>query len=174
MERLFETERLIVRKFRDADARALYENHLDDEVKKWFPNECYADVEEALEAVRFYAVCAEGGRLPFVVGAELKATGELIGDTGISEVDGRPGEAEVGYCIGQKHRRKGYAAELLDGMTAYIAARFEISVIHGRVVNGNTASQKVLGKNAYQFVRTEFGAPDDPYGNGMLVYQKKL
>ena len=107
MERLFETERLIVRKFRDADARALYENHLDDEVKKWFPNECYADVEEALEAVRFYAGCAEGGRLPFVVGAELKATGELIGDTGISEVDGRPGEAEVGYCMGQRHRRKG-------------------------------------------------------------------
>ena len=130
--------------------------------------------DNPLLAVRFYAGCAEGGRLPFVVGAELKATGELIGDTGISEVEGRPGEAEVGYCIGQKHRRKGYAAELLDGMTAYIAARFEISVIHGRVVNGNTASQKVLEKNAYQFLRTEFGAPDDPYGNGMLVYQKKL
>ena len=46
MDTLFETEHLIVRTFRDADARPLYENHLDDEVRKWFPNECYPDAEE--------------------------------------------------------------------------------------------------------------------------------
>ena len=44
-ENLFETERLIIRRFEDKDAQALYENHLDDEVRKWFPNECYADME---------------------------------------------------------------------------------------------------------------------------------
>lgn len=45
MEIMFETERLIARKFRDDDARKLYENHLDDEVRKWFLNECYADID---------------------------------------------------------------------------------------------------------------------------------
>lgn len=40
-----------------------------------------------------------------------------------------------------------------------------------RVVYGNDASVKVLEKSGYQFVRKEFGAEDDPYGNGMLVYQ---
>ena len=39
MEIMFETKRLAVRKFRGEDARQLYENHLDDEVRKWFPNE---------------------------------------------------------------------------------------------------------------------------------------
>ena len=38
---LFETEHLIVRKFRVEDAKQLYENHMDEEVRKWFPNECY-------------------------------------------------------------------------------------------------------------------------------------
>ena len=36
---IFETERLIVRQFRDDDAQKLYENHKDAEVSRWFPNE---------------------------------------------------------------------------------------------------------------------------------------
>ncbi len=172
MEKMFETERLIIRKFKDADAQALYENHLDSEVRKWFPNECYANVEEALEAIRFYADCAEKEQLPFVLAAELKATGELIGDTGLSEVEGKPREVEAGYCIGLKYRGKGYATELLHVISKDIAARFHARVIYGRVVHGNEASVKVLEKNGYHFVREEFGAEDDPYGNGMLVYKR--
>ena len=171
MEVLFETERLAVRKFRDDDAQQLYENHMDDAVRKWFPNECYADQAEALDAIRFYVDCVDNGHLPFVLGVELKETGELIGDAGISEVEGKQGKTEVGYCIGQKYRRKGYATELLRAISDFVVLRFDIGVIWGRVVYGNEASVKVLEKSGYQFVRKEFGAEDDPYGNGMLVYQ---
>ncbi len=173
MEKLYETERLIVRGFREVDAQPLYENHRDDEVKKWFPNESYADPEEALEAIRFYAECVDSGHLPFVLGAELKATGELVGDAGINEVEGKSQEIEVGYCIGEKYRGRGYATELLRAMTEGIAPHFEAGAIYGRVVRGNEASVKVLEKNAFQFLREESGAEDDPYGNGMLVYEKK-
>ena len=171
MDTLFETERLIVRRFKAEDAKQLYVNHMDEEVRKWFPNECYADLEEAQDAIRFYADRVDHGKLPYVLGVELKETGELIGDTGISEVEGKPGETEVGYCIGQKYREKGYATELLRALSGFVVSRFGISVIWGRVVYGNEASVKVLEKNGYQFVRKEFGAEDDPYGNGMLVYQ---
>ena len=173
MKNLFETARLSVRKFRDEDARKLYENHMDDEVRRWFPNECYADEEEALDAIRFYADCVDNGRLPYVLGVVLKETGELIGDTGISEVEGRPDEAEIGYCIGREYRGKGYAAELVEAATRFIASRFGIQVMHGRVVHGNEASARVLEKNGYRFAEEEFGAEDDPYGNGMLVYKKE-
>ncbi len=170
MEKLFETERLIVRVFREEDARLLYENHLDDEVRTWFPNECYADREEALDAVRFYRACAAGGRLPFVLAAELKETGELIGDTGLSEVEGKPDETEIGYCIGRADRGRGVAAELLEAMVAFAFRRFGCRVIWGRVVKGNDASARVLEKCGFRFVREESGAEDDPYGKGMLVY----
>ena len=173
MVKMFETERLVIRKLRDEDAQKLYENHLDDEVRKWFPNECYANVEEALDAARFFADCVDNGHLPFVLGVELKETKELIGDTGISEVEGKPGEAEIGYCIGQQYRGRGYASELLNAISAFAASRFGLSVIYGRVVHGNEASAKVLEKNGYQFVKEEFGAEDDPNGNGMLVYRKE-
>ena len=172
MVKMFETERLVIRKLRDEDAQKLYENHLDDEVRKWFPNECYANVEEALDAARFFADCVDNWHLPFVLGVELKETKELIGDTGISEVEGKPGEAEIGYCIGQQYRGRGYASELLNAISAFAASQFGLGVIYGRVVHGNEASAKVLEKNGYQFVKEEFGAEDDPYGNGMLVYKK--
>lgn len=168
---LFETEHLIVRKFKAEDAKQLYENHMDEEVRKWFPNECYADLEEAQDAILFYADCVDYDKLPFVLGVELKETGELIGDAGISEVEGKPGETEVGYCIGPKYRGKGYATELLQAISDFVVSHFGIGVIWGRVVYGNDASVKVLEKSGNQFVRKEFGAEDDPYGNGMLVYQ---
>lgn len=174
MEQMFETEHLVVRKLKDVDAQPMYENHLDDEVRKWFPNECYADQEEALDAIRFFVDCVDNGHLPFVLGVELKETGELIGDTGISEVEGNPDEAEIGYCIGQKYRGRGYATELLNAISGFVASRFGIRDIYGRVVHGNQASVKVLEKNGYQFVKEEFGAEDDPYGNGMLVFKKEF
>lgn len=174
MKTVFETENLIIRGFREEDARQLYENHMDDEVRKWFPNECYADTDEALDAIRFFAGCADNGRLPFVLGAELKETGELIGDTGISEVEGKADETEVGYCIGKPYRGKGYATELLRAISDYAASRFGIRVICGRVVHGNEASVRVLEKNGYQFEKEEFGTEDDPYGRGMLVYRLHL
>ena len=39
MEYFFETKNLRIRKFEMHDAQQLYENHLEEEVKKWIPNE---------------------------------------------------------------------------------------------------------------------------------------
>ena len=87
MEYIFETEHLKVRKFCSEDAIPLYRNHQEQEVRKWIPNECYGDLEEAEGAIRFFAKCVEGKRLPYVLAVELKENGILIGDVGINEVD---------------------------------------------------------------------------------------
>ncbi|MDE7030373.1 MAG: GNAT family N-acetyltransferase [Lachnospiraceae bacterium] len=172
MEYLFETEHLKIRRFELEDVERLYEIHLDEEVKQWFPNECYADVQETREAVEFYRDCVNGRHLPYVLAVELRETGELAGDTGVSEVEGNSREVEIGYVMCRKYRGNGYATELIKAMSAFIAETFETDTIYGRVVHGNTASARVLEKSGYEFVGEEFGAEDDPYGNGMLVYKK--
>lgn len=174
MEQIFETEHLIIRKFCQKDAKSLYENHLEEEVRKWIPNESYANIEEAEEAIHFYADCVDHEHLPYVLAVESKLTGELIGDTGINEVEGKTNEVEIGYVICEKFSGKGYATELLNAMTEYIVSRFAINVLYGRVMRGNEASIRVLEKNGYTFVEEEFGAEDDPYGNGMLIYKKEF
>lgn len=45
MQYIFETAHLKIRKFETTDAQRLYENHLEEEVKKWLPNESYADMK---------------------------------------------------------------------------------------------------------------------------------
>lgn len=172
-EYMFETKHLRIRKFESKDAQRLYENHLEEEVKKWIPNESYADIEETQDAINFYVDCVNSRRLPYVLAVELKQTGELIGDTGVNEVDGKTNEVEIGYGICQKYSGKGYATELLKAMTEFVVSAFGINVLYGRVMHGNNASVRVLEKNGYKFIAEEFGAEDDPYGNGMLIYKKE-
>ena len=174
MDYVFETEHLRIRKFKREDAQTLYKNHLEDEVKKWIPNESYADLEEAQGAIDFYNDCVNSQRLPYVLAVESKETGELIGDTGVNEVDRKGNEVEIAYTICKKYSGKGYATELVNAMAEYIVSTFGMRVLWGRVMHGNIASVRVLEKNGYIFVKEEFGAEDDPYGNGMLVYQKKF
>lgn len=172
MKYMFDTKHLRVRKFSLGDAQRLYENHLEEEVKKWIPNESYVSIEETQGAITFYIDCVNNKHLPYVLAVELKETGELIGDIGVNEVEGKSGEVEIGYGICKKYRGKGYATELLKAMTEYIIETFKINVLYGRVMNGNNASVKVLEKNGYEFIKEEYGSEDDPYGNGMLIYKK--
>ena len=169
----FETEHLRIRKFAAEDDGALFENHLEEAVKKWIPNESYGDLEEAQRAIRFYADCVNNRRLPYVLAVESKETGELIGDTGINEVEGKPGEVEIGYTICQKHSGKGYATELVKAMTEFAVSAFGVGALYGRVIRGNRSSVRVLEKNGYVFIGEETDAEDDPYGKGMLIYRKK-
>lgn len=171
MECVFETEHLRIRKFVDEDAPALYSNHLEDEVKEWIPNESYADLEETKGAINFYIDCVNEGHLPYVLAVESKETGELIGDTGVNEVEGKENEVEIGYGICKRYSGKGYATELLSAMTEFVVSTYGINVLYGRVMHGNNASVRILEKNGYIFVKEEFGAEDDPYGKGMLIYK---
>ncbi len=173
MDYVFETVHLRIRKFELEDVQCLYENHLESEVKKWIPNESYADIEETQGAINFYVNCVNNKQLPYVLAVELKETGELIGDTGVNEVEGNTDEVEIGYGICRKHSGKGYATELLKAMTEFIVGTLGIRVLYGRVMHGNNASIRVLEKNGYEFVKEEFGAEDDPYGNGMFIYKKE-
>ena len=173
MKMYFETEHVLVRKLELEDAARLFENHAEAKVKKWFPNESYADVSEAEDAIRFFGDCVEKDHLPFVLAVQLKETGELIGDTGVSEVEGQPNAVEIGYQICEKYSGRGLATEVLNAMTAFSFAKFNATISYGRVVHGNAASARVLEKAGYTFVNEEFGAEDDPYGNGMLVYKRE-
>ncbi|MBE6882968.1 MAG: GNAT family N-acetyltransferase [Ruminococcaceae bacterium] len=173
MDYVFETEHLRIRKFTIEDAPSLFRNHLEDEAKTWIPNESYSDIEEAQSAINFYVDCVNNRKLPFVLAVELKKTGELIGDTGVNEVEGNCSEVEIGYVICKKYSGKGYATELLHEMTKFVVSSFGINVLYGRVMRGNNASVRVLEKNGYVFIKEEMGAEDDSYGNGMLIYKKE-
>lgn len=171
MDCMFETEHLVVRKFHMEDTPNIYQIHLEDAIKRWIPNESYADLDEAREAIEFSLDCVNAGKLPYVLAVTLKEAGELIGDSGVNNVEGKENEVEIGYVISEKHSGKGYSTELLAAMTDYVVSTFCMKVLYGRVMRGNDASVRILEKNGYVFLEEECGAEDDLYGNGMLVYK---
>lgn len=183
MKYLFETKRLGFRMFQKSDANDLFQNHSEDELRKWIPNECYADMEETIEAIDFFCTCANNNVLPYVLAIELKETRKLIGDIGLNEVErstecksakkeiGVKKEIEVGFSIGERYQGNGYATEALKEMTAFANKHFKINILQGRVMRGNVSSCKVLEKCNYQFEIEEFDAKDDYYKKGILVYK---
>ena len=174
MKYLFQTEHLRIKRFEAEDAKQLYENHSEEEMKQWIPNESYESLEEAAEAIVFYQGYMDEGRLPYVLAVEHRESGELIGDTGVNEVEGAPGEVEIGYSICHRYSGLGYATELLEAMTFFVKEVFRVQVLYGRVMKGNEASVKVLEKCGYVFLREEQEAEDDPYGQGMLVFGREV
>ena len=172
MKNIFETEHLIIRSFVPYDAKKLYQNHLEEALARWIPNERYQDIEEAENAIAFYSDCVQKRTLPYVLAIVLKETNELIGDTGINMVEGKEAEAEIGFSICESVSGRGYATEALRAMTEYAMTELGIKSLSGRVLNGNSASVRVLEKSGYTFIEEEFGAEDDPYGKGMMIFMK--
>ena len=168
MNYLFEWARLGMRRFRPDDAERLYAIHLDEEVKQWIPNESYEDLSEAKEAAAFFGECVERNELPYVLAIEIKDTGELIGDIGINEVEGKPDEVEIGFVICRECRGKGYATETVQAMKGFAVSAFQTKTLYGRVMKGNNASVRVLEKTAITMSRRNPERRTIPTGTGCL------
>lgn len=67
----------------------------------------------------------------------------------------------------------GCATELVQEMTKFTCETLGVNVLYGRVMHGNDASVRVLEKNGYSFISEEFGAEDDQYGKGLMIYRKE-
>jgi RimJ/RimL family protein N-acetyltransferase len=50
---------------------------------------------------------------------EERDTGRLIGDVGLSPVDGEPGVIKIGYTIAPAFQGRGYATEAMSALSAY-------------------------------------------------------
>lgn len=143
-----ETERLILRRFRESDINTVYELSREAGLMKYLPDQCYGDIGEAADTVRFLIDRCREKAFPYVLAVELKRTGELIGHVGLSEL---PGGIEIGYAIGEKHQTHGYAAEAVGEFIFYAHRMFALPAILGVADAGNIPSQRVLEKAGFAF-----------------------
>lgn len=154
---MIETKYLILRPFILDDTEKVYQMSLEDGLKKWIPDQVYADENESREVLEFLMTCYEKPDpkvKPFVLGIELKETGELIGHAGLSPLDNSG--VEIGYAIEEKHQGKGYATEAVKVISEYGISAFKLDNIAGIVDAENAGSLRVLEKAGYKFVKEEF------------------
>ncbi len=155
MRVLFETERLVLRRFTEADADDLFDLHGDSEVMRFLTggrptprdvilNETLPRFLRSYERFEGFGVWAAIERL----------TGEFLGWFEFHPPEGRgPEEAELGYRLRRSAWGKGYATE---GSRTLIRRGFtELGVrrVVAETMAVNAASRRVMEKAGLTYVR---------------------
>ena len=141
-----ETERLIITKFALSMAESVHRNSLDEDNRRFVPDEVFETVEEAKETIEFLMSMYESEKGPFVYPVLLKD------ETNIGYVQLAPLEEgfEVGYHIAKEYTNNGYAAEALKVFLNGIMPEKNLEKVYGICVSENIASKKVLEKCGFQ------------------------
>lgn len=138
-----ETERLIITQFTMDMAEAVHLNSLDEDNRRFVPDEVFETVEEAAETVEFLMGVYRSGKGPLVYPVLLK-DGVYIGY--VQAVPFGDGTWEIGYHIGERFTKKGYATEAVRAFLPVILPKLGITQIAGICLAENKASSQVMAR----------------------------
>lgn len=141
-----ETERLIITEFDLSMAEDVHKNSLDEDTRRFVPDEVFETVEEAKETIEFLMSCYETGEGPLVYPMLIK------GGANIGYVQLVPIEEgfEVGYHVAKNYRGQGYATEALLALIQFVKTEKNLDKIYGICVSDNVASKRVLEKCGFK------------------------
>lgn len=163
-----ETERILLRPWRESDAAALFKYASDPEVGPragWPPHQ---SVEESLGVIR-NVFSGEG-----MWAVELKETGEPIGCAGYLPASGSnleiaDTECEVGYWIARPYWGQGICTEALKLIIDYCFNVKGFTTLWGDYFPGNPASGRVMEKCGFTDTGREVLCPSLEVGSDRPV-----
>lgn len=136
-----ETKRLTITEFDMSMAESVHRESLDEDNRRFVPDEVFETVEEATETVEFLIGCYASGEGPLVYPVLLKG-GTYIGY--VQAVPFDDGTWESGYHIGGNYTKQGYATEAVTAFLPVIMKQIGITEIAGICLADNKASVKVM------------------------------
>lgn len=136
-----ETKRLTITKFTMDMAEAVHKESLDEDNRRFVPDEVFETVEEAAETVEFLMGVYENGNGPLVYPVTLK-DGTYIGY--VQAVTFDDGTWEIGYHIGKNYTKQGYATEAVNAFLPVIMKKIGITEMTGICLAENLSSVKVM------------------------------
>lgn len=152
----FETERLILRPWREDDAESLYKYASDPEVGPkagWPPHTSVEDsrqiIRQVLSVPETYAVC-------------LKESGEAVGSVGLkmgdaTDMTDRADECELGYWIGRPFWGQGLIPEASRELLRHAFEELNMQAVWCGYYDGNTKSRRVQDKLGFVYHHTTEG-----------------
>lgn len=158
------TSRLFLRELTPDDFDALYTVLADSDIIRHYPY--------TFDAARVHGWIAKNMERYRVFGFGLwavclKATGELIGDCGLTMQNiGGTILPEIGYHIAKAHRRQGYASEAAQAVRDWTFAHAPFGMIYSYMKKENIPSAKTARANGMTSLR-EF---TDDEGDRTVVY----
>ena len=168
-----ETERILLRPWRENDTEALFKYASDPEVGPragWPPHK---SVEESLEIIR----TVFGTETMWAV--EWKETGEAIGCVGylpasVSNLKINDDQCEVGYWIARPYWGKGICTEAMRLVVDYCFHEKGFTILWGDYFPENPASGRVMEKCGFKDTGKEVLCPNLMVGSDRPVKVMKL
>ena len=151
----FETERLILRPWREDDAESLYKYASDPEVGPkagWPPHksveESLAIIQNVLSVPETYAVCLKDGKA-------IGSIGLKMGDA--TDMTDRDDECELGYWIGRPFWGQGLIPEASRELLRHAFEELNMQAVWCGYYDGNTKSRRVQDKLGFVYHHTTEG-----------------
>lgn len=148
-----ETERLILREFREEDAPRLLRLNSNINVIKYLHMEPMKNMEEALKDVKWVTDQYPKNKIGRWIMLE-KSTGEFMGWTGLKledmEMNGQQDFYDVGYRMLPEFWGKGYATESVLASLRYAFEEMRLEKLNAAAHWENLASRRVLKKSGFR------------------------
>ena len=151
---VLETERLILRPFREEDAQEMFDNWASNpNVTKYVTWPPHTSVEATKSLLREWGM---GYFLPdfYQWAIELKELGQVIGNIAVVNIDEKIDACEIGYCLGEAWWNKGIATEAFKRVIDFLFAEVQANRISARHDTDNPASGKVMQKSGLVYEGT--------------------
>ncbi len=157
-----ETERLLLRPFRESDAEAFFKCCQNPNIGNnagWKP---HGSLEESQEILRSVFISQSG-----IWAIILKEDGRLIGSVGIIPDPKRenPQARMLGYWLDESHWGKGYMTEAVQSVLDYGFSTLQLSLITANCYPHNERSQQLLKRHGFIYEGTLHQAELTYYGH---------
>ena len=149
---LIETERLLITEFSMDMAPAVQENSVDEDNKRFVPDEVWETVEEVEDTLAFLISQYGAFEGPLVYPVLVKETQDNVGYVQLCPIE--HGNWEIGYHIAEKYTGNGYATEAVKAFLPVIAKQAGLSEVYGICLAENKASFAVMRKCGFEHVFT--------------------
>ena len=152
---MLETERLLLRPWKETDAGSLYEYAKDPDVGPragWPPHTSVENsreiIEKYLSAPETYAVCLKDGKPIGSIGLKLK---------GATDMTDREDECELGYWIGKPFWGQGLIPESARELLRHAFEELHMRAVWCGYYEGNEKSRRVQEKLGFVYRYTTHG-----------------
>lgn len=169
---IIETERLILRQYKESDADDIVEGLNNLSVSKWMSSVPYPYTKE--DALKYISNSIENKLYNFAI--VLKSENKVIGATQLNNINLVQGTAGGGIWINEKYHGKGYGTEAWGARIKFAFEVLGLRRLENGYFKGNIASWKMQEKFGYKnegirrkkFISLATGKIEDEYITGLL------
>ena len=168
MNILVETERLLITEMTMDMAKDVHKNSLDEDTKRFVPDEVFETLEDAKETVEFLISQYGSTDGPLVYAGILKDGDKNIGYVQLVPIG--EGKWEIGYHVAKAYTCKGYATEAVTAFLPLMAGRVGIKEVYGIRLLENVSSGRVLERCGFK----TFFEGEGEYHDGVYEISKSV